>query len=744
MRSKRDINLVFLSTVIVLSLFCFLYTDCSWAVEKDDILVQMSLQKVKPLTSELLRLANDFRTAVPQAKAEVSNQLTLVAQRRKQALLNLISKHPEVVLDVALPSGVRESLPSDIQIYLEEEVALEGKIKIFHFDDFDNQISWEDYLLTTADKKHYTLHFAGKQPNILSHYKIKISGVKVNKHVALKSADVEVLSGIEPAQGATMKKVGIILFNFQNDTSQPYTQEQTREVTFTASNSANAFYQETSFNKVGIEGKLRVDGDAYGWYTIPHDNTSCDYSTWASAARTAAAADGFVTTGYDVIVYAFPQTSACGWWGLGTIGGSPASTWVNGSYALRVVAHEMGHNFGAHHSSSYSCVDENNIRVPISNNCTSSEYGDPFDIMGNSSNHFNNFQKGRLGYLDTVNTQSVTTSGSYTIAPIEWSTTDVQVLRIPREKDGNGNVTQYYYLEYRQPYGFDNFGSTAPVVNGVSIRLGPPYGTISQSLLIDTTPETTSFSDAPLTVNKTFGDPLKSITITATGLSVSFATVAIVPGPVPCIRSNPTVSISPSTKTGAPGQTLTYTLTLTNNDNPGCATSTFTVNPSLPAGLSQSHASLNENLSPGATVTRTLLVTSDPNTAAGSHSSRIFTEAAANTGDSNYSASASAIYEVNLPDATPPTVTIISPPNGSTLPKNGPVTISAAASDDSGINRINIYLDNNLLKTCLNMPSCRYQWNSSEVSSGTHIIGVEATDKAPTPNTGSALVRVKK
>lgn len=124
MRSKRDINLVFLSTVIVLSLFCFLYTDCSWAVEKDDILVQMSLQKVKPLTSELLRLANDFRTAVPQAKAEVSNQLTLVAQRRKQALLNLISKHPEVVLDVALPSGVRSLFLQTFKSILRKKLLL--------------------------------------------------------------------------------------------------------------------------------------------------------------------------------------------------------------------------------------------------------------------------------------------------------------------------------------------------------------------------------------------------------------------------------------------------------------------------------------------------------------------------------------------------------------------------------------------------------------------------------------------
>src|SRR4030042_1885267 len=551
MKSKQGKGAVFLSIIVVLLAFCLSWTTCLWGSEKDDITIQTSLQKVKPLTSELLRLANDFRRAAPQAKSEVVEQLTLVAQKRNRALLNIIRNHPDVVLDVALPPKILMHLPAEVQGYLEEEVILEGEVEILHFDNFDKQTSWEDYLITTTDKKQYTLHIAGGRPNILSHYRIKIRGVKVHEQIALKATDVEVLSEVELAPAATMKKVGVILFNFQNDTSQPYTQEHARQVTFTASNSVNAFYQETSFNKDGLEGKLRIDGDIYGWYTIPHDNTSCDYSAWASAARTAAAADSFSTTGYNVIVYAFPQTSACSWWGLGSIGGSPASSWVNGSYALRVVAHEMGHNFGAHHSSSYSCVDTNNIRVPISTNCTSSEYGDPFDIMGSSTNHYNNFQKGRLGYLDTVNTQSVTSSGSYTIAPIEWSTSDVQVLRIPKEKDGNGNGTQYYYLEYRQPYGFDNFGSTASVVNGVSIRLCPPYGTISQSLLIDTTPETTSFSDAPLTISKTFEDPLKSITVTTTALSNSFATVSIVPGPTPCTRSNPTLSISPSTKTGA-------------------------------------------------------------------------------------------------------------------------------------------------------------------------------------------------
>jgi uncharacterized repeat protein (TIGR01451 family) len=741
MKSKRGKSVGFLSAIVVLVAFSVSWTICAWGDEKDDIPIQISLQKVKPLTSELLRLANDVRRAAPQTKAETVGQLTLVAQKRNRTLLNIISKHPDIVLDVALPPGMLMYLPAEIQGYLEEEVAFEGAVEILHFDNFDKQTSWEDYLITTTDKKQYALHFAGERPNILSHDRIKIRGIKVHEHIALKSLDVEVLSKDEFAPAATIKKVGIILFNFQNDTSQPYTQEHARQVTFTASNSAHAFYQETSFNKVGLEGKLRTDGDIYGWYTIPHDNTSCDYSAWASAARTAATANGFSTTGYNVIVYAFPQTAACSWWGLGSIGGSPASSWVNGSYALRVVAHEMGHNFGAHHSSSYSCVDSNNVRVPMSNNCTSSEYGDPFDIMGSSTNHFNNFQKGRLGYLDVVNTQTVSANGSYTIAPIEWATSDVQVLRIPKEKDGNGNITQYYYLEYRQPFGFDNFSSTTPVANGVSIRLAPPYSIISQSLLIDTTPETTSFSDAPLTVNKTFEDYLKGITISTTDVSSNFATVAIDFGSNPCIRSNPSLSISPLMQTGSPGQTLIYILSLTNNDNIDCTSSTFTTIPSLPAGLSQSPASLSENVSPGATITKTIFVTSSLNTSTGSY---IFTENVANASDSGYKASASAIYAVKLPDTTPPTVMILSPANGTTLPKKGSITISATANDESGISRINIYADKALLKTCLKMTSCQYKWNVSRVPSGTHTIKVEAMDKAPTPNTESIYISVRK
>jgi len=432
---------------------------------------------------------------------------------------------------------------------------------------------------------------------------------------------------------------------------------------------------------------------------------------------------------------------------LGTLGGSPGSSWVNGSYATRVVGHELGHNFTLQHSSSYSCTDAVGQRVPISTTCTASEYGDPFDIMGGSVNHINNYQKGRLGgpgVLDPVNTQDVTVNGLYTIAPLEWASNGVQALRVPREVDSTGKVLKYYYLEFRQPYGtaFDNFSATASVVNGVSIRLAPPYATSARPLLIDTTPTTSGFTDAALTIDKTFEDPIKGITITTKSVSASGAAVDVKFGPVVCALANPSVSLSPSSQWGYPGQTLNYTLTLTNNNTSSCSPASFSVVPSLPAGWSQSPAAPSLSVSSGASISQTLNVTA---ASAALPNFYTITEAATNTADATYTTSASATYNVQPPDTTPPVVTMTSPANGSTLPKKGTVKLAANASDASGIAQIELLIDGSSKKVCSNATSCSATVSVNDLASGSHTITATATDKGgPTPNTASTSITVTK
>ena len=440
--------------------------------------------------------------------------------------------------------------------------------------------------------------------------------------------------------------------------------------------------------------------------------------------------------------------------------------WINGSYALQVVGHEIGHTLGLDRPGSYSCTNASGQRVAISTTCTANEYGDVFSIMGNSStNHINIYQKGWAGWLEPnrdinpIHTLDVTSDGTYSLEPMEWATDGIQALRIPWSYDTDGSVLRYYYLEFRQPYGvFDNLSATAPVVNGVSLRIATPYNSAQfyftadkkpltpspASLLIDATPSTSVFSDAALGVGKTFEDAARGITITTLSINKSVfppvATIQVRFGSITCIQANPSVSLSPSRLDGYQGQTLTYSLTLTNNNTSVCSAAMFNVTPTLPTGWTQSPATLSLNAASGASVSQSLSVTSAPDAG---FADNVFTETATNTADAKYASSAAATYYVLPPDTTPPTVTVAKPANGSTL-KGNSVTIAASASDLSGISRLELFVDSASIKVCLNATSCQTRYSTSSLAKGSHTITATATDKAPTPNSASASITVTK
>jgi len=331
--------------------------------------------------------------------------------------------------------------------------------------------------------------------------------------------DFELVS--QEAIAATPRKVAVILANFSNDTSQPLTQDAARSLIFTDARSTNAYFKEVSFGVRSLVGKLRPDGDVFGWFTLAASNSPCDYSAWGTAARTAAQNAGVDLTGYDHIVHYFVRATSCSFSGVGQVPGK--YTWINGSSAS-TISHELGHNFGLHHASSLTCT-ENGMRVSMGGSCTLSEYGDPFDVMGSGFRHFSAYQKGRLGWLEAANMVTATADGTFTVVPIEQKATGIQALRVPI--DG----TRFYYVEYRQPFGFDNFSSTSAVVNGVLIHRGTDYASMSRPELIDTVTSTTTFSDAALGVGKTFTDAAANIKIGVTALSATGATVTVdVPG----------------------------------------------------------------------------------------------------------------------------------------------------------------------------------------------------------------------
>ena len=90
-------------------------------------------------------------------------------------------------------------------------------------------------------------------------------------------------------------------------------------------------------------------------------------------------------------------------------------------------------------------------------------------------------------------------------------------------------------------------------------------------------------------------------------------------------------------------------------------------------------------------------------------------------------------------DVTPPSVQITNPAGGSVV--SGMVRITVAASDNTGVSQVSIFVDG-VLKGSLTTAPFNLNWNTSKTAAGYHTITAQAWDVAG--NTTSASVTVRK
>jgi hypothetical protein len=534
-----------------------------------------------------------------QQSQSMSDPVTIAAARQ-QLLSSLIETHPEEVLRAAIPPSVRATLPTAVQQYVEEEVEHEGKLVVMYEDreDGNNRLH---YSLKDGEEQ-LSLHFAVKQPKrLLTGSQVRVKGVQINKALVLASGStsVQALTTVLPNTIGEQKTL-VLLVNFQNNPTQPYDVNYARSMVF---GTANAFDRENS------QQQTWLTGDVFGWFTLPVDGEACDGIKIRTYAQQAAVKLGVNLSAYDHYIYAFPK-SPCPWWGFGTVGGHPSEVWINGSLQLRVITHEMGHNFGLYHSNALDCG-----ATAIGTTCKSIEYGDPLDTMGlPSTGHFNTFQKERLGWL--ANIATVQTSGTYVLDSLEGpANVNPQALKILKSTDPVTGKRNWYYVEYRQPKGFDSFLSTnSNVRNGVLIHTGSE-STGNSSNLLDMTPQTDTWTDSALSVGQSFSDLNAGVTITPLWTNGSGTAVSVTfdsgPAPQPCAPADPVVKISPpASQWVRAGTTVNYTVSITNKDSVTCSASSFALQVTVPNGWAMSASASTVTIGPSNSGSATLQVTS--------------------------------------------------------------------------------------------------------------------------------------
>lgn len=705
--------------------------------------------RVRTLTNDALIRVGEYTHATNASTPPSLDALKQVLTDRKNAIRETAKTNPNALAGLLFDQNAITAFPEEVRSLIEKPFKKSGTYKIALvttaiqdgeetsslLPDSQNEAGYEEYILEVGNNERYTLLLTQNEAyRIAPETTITVTGADIGESIVIPTAPLEAgeWDGDGEVLGAsTIKKIAVIAFNFTNNAVQPLTTAEIRARIFTNTNSTNAYFKETSYGQWEIQGRDTPTGDVYGWVTIPVDaNGTCDYNGWASKAQQELVNQGVNLSGYTNIQYVFPPANTgCSWAGLAYLGGS--TSWVRADYInSRTPAHELGHNFGFHHSAKYNCSVAVNVTPST---CASSEYGDPYDLMGASTRQTNNFNKAKY-WLAPAQMQTVTASGVYQIESLEPSSSGVKLLRLKRPFTSSlGTYSDgYYQIEKRGQSGvFGSYSATDPAVNGVIVRLVGDYlnGGGRKTFFVRT-----------LILGESLVDTEAGITIALEGSSTSTARVAITKTGPACVRNAPTVSITPTSAWVHAGTLVPYTISVTNNDSEGCAPATFTITSTLPDGFSQSPATLAISGNPLTTNSGTISILSPLTAMPATYPVGVRVSHDAVVG----SAIDTVVnYNVVPVDTVAPIVTISQPTDGAKI-TGRKIIVSVSATDTSGISKIDVVIDGKIMKTCSLVTLCSYSWNTNRISAGSHVIEGIVTDASPTANKGQAKITVTK
>ncbi len=443
--------------------------------------------------------SDDLAGRDPVMVAATVDQGIGLAVARRQALKTLIQNDPRAAIERALPYAARRALPRAIQDQLETQISARGDLLARAALPLERDGRPTVDHVATIDGRPYSAHVYGWRAGRGSQADIPLQGVVLDDEMAVDERSVRLVSrdeivdrgltasaicpvsgapsaagvvaqvagayhplcnaghiddleaGIRAAQGGDSsgslvqapptswttgpKRVLVMRVDTWDNPGEPYSTDHCARIM----SECDAFFRTQSYGKTSLSSTvtpvIRLPRSAE-WYR------SNDVSYILEDARAASRAAGYDPYAYelDIVTYSNLGGSA----GLGYVGWR--GTWAT-EFTFRVVAHELGHNFGLWHANAWIPTDGTPNGAGWHQ-----EYGEPYDTMGGwgePNNHFNAYEKNLLGWLDDARVQTVGSSGVFHIAPHDATSSGIAAVKIV-ESTG----TQYWFsTRALRPYG---------------------------------------------------------------------------------------------------------------------------------------------------------------------------------------------------------------------------------------------------------------------------------------------------
>ena len=343
------------------------------------------------------------------------------------------------------------------------------------------------------------------------------------------------------------------------------------------------YYHEISY------GKLTIQGDIYGWYTLPHpelhygkdcksiDDSNCSgvNQSWLIANDTVALASkdvNFANYDYYVFIHSGTGEETSGVkndvWSVTYLGASIQA----GSKILTKFSIVSELEAQPNVPNGMWCVEfAHNLAIPdLYNSTNGPNHGKsilgPWDLMdkgswngdppGSLPAHMSAWEKIELGFM-SGSTLATAQPGSstFTIDPTEVPSNNVHIVKVPASDAVN--PSQYYLVEVREQIGFD----AALPGQGVLITYVDENQPVGKVRLINSDPGTPDLTDAAWRTGETFTDSAHGLSIQVTGQTGSSYQVTVTRSAVSAAISSPSSSNS-TTRIFVAGVTLTVRLAI--------------------------------------------------------------------------------------------------------------------------------------------------------------------------------------
>ncbi len=516
--------------------------------------------------TRVAKMNSEIRAALTDARKIKSDELrkTLIARRYELARVALTD--PARFKTLLLSRDERALIPEDLRGLTEQETSVTGKAQNVPGDDMNNQDTPDrnenieiPYLILDNDLVSSFINI-GPTPTPKSESSMTVEGFTLGEFligsiigITPATEDPIVVNGgmifnptvagnqvlgTLPSKGESVPEeptteanttIAVFLVKYQDTTSDPFDAATAYQNIFKG-NVAN-FFEEQSY------GKVKLDGNVYGWITEAKNSSTCMLNNATTIAPDSALAAYIAENNIDLssftytfIIHNCPDYT--GFNGIATpwtnTAASMGSTWwyENNDWSPymsgwtptdRVISHELGHLFGLDHSDGLDCDD-----VTMKENifdCSMLDAGNYFDAMGNDfySMHFSAIQKRSLGWIPESDVLAITESGDYTLRPLEGD--EGSRLAEIYTMIGATAVKTPYLLEYRAPKLFD-----ASLLNFSPKGLSLLYDYSGTTYILDANPTSQEFGDDmkdwTISKNRNFTDPKYGLSIGGVGMQL--------------------------------------------------------------------------------------------------------------------------------------------------------------------------------------------------------------------------------